>query len=309
MITTKSPTLNRLLRTPLHMAVLATLVSLLMAAVINTLFLSPQSLAMTLIITLMIAAPMSYLTIKLVFDMRTTIVTQKVKLALEHERADILAKFMRDAAHEFKTPLTLMATNLYLGERATEADKKQSYMRQVNEQIHTLNTLLDTILILTRLDSTDPNFYQRKRVNASELVMPLYTLRDNSGRLEIIAEQIDTLPQIYVNLSDLHLVFKQIVENALRYSPVDSPVSMQFSSSGQGILIEIRDRGHGMNPETIQHIFDRFYRADESHTTRGLGLGLAIAKRVIELHHGHIQIESEIGNGTTVKTYIPSSPP
>lgn len=309
MITTKSPTLNRLLRTPLHMAVLATLVSLLMAAVINTLFLSPQSLAMTLIITLVIAAPMSYLTIKLVFDMRTTIVTQKVKLALEHERADILAKFMRDAAHEFKTPLTLMATNLYLGERATETDKKQNYMRHVKEQIHTLNTLLDTILILTRLDSTDKNVYQRERVNASELVMPLYALRDNNGRLEIIAEQIDTLPHIYVNLSDLHLVFKQIVENALRYSPADSPVSMQFSSSGQGILVEVRDRGHGMNPETIQHIFDRFYRADESHTTRGLGLGLAIAKRVIELHDGHIEIESEIGNGTTVKTYIPSNQP
>ena len=74
------------------------------------------------------------------------------------------------------------------------------------------------------------------------------------------------------------------------------------------MVFEIKDQGQGMSQKTIQRIFDRFYRLDESHTTRGLGLGLALAKRVFELHDGHIEVQSEPGKGTTVKASLPISP-
>ncbi len=307
-ITTKSSTLNRLFRTPFITAVLATLVSLILATLINFLFLSPGTLAMTLLITFMIAAPMSYLTIRLAVTVRETIESQKIRLALEHERANILSKFMRDAAHEFKTPLTLMASNLYLLEKTADQAKKQQYVQHTNEQIQILNTLLDTILILTRLDGTDKMDYIRVPVKAVALLLDIRSF-NSSGRIKVLAENPDSLPTVQINLSDLHLALKQIMENAVRFSPPEGEVTVQIAASGQWLVLEIHDQGQGMSSETMQHIFDRFYRIDESHTTRGLGLGLAIAKRVIELHDGHIEVQSELGKGTTFKAYLPIHSP
>jgi len=304
MITTKSPTLNSLFRTPFITAVFATFVSLIFATVINFLFLSPAALGMTLLITFMIAAPMSYLTIRLVVSLRETIEGQKVKLALEHQRAEILAKFMRDAAHEFKTPLTLMSSNLYLLDRTTDPEKKQHYTRHTYDQIETLNTLLETILILTRLDSTNQQDYPRALVRGLELSSDIRSF-NSSARIKMLLENTNTLPTVQINLADVHLALKQIIENALRFSPDTGDVTIQILASGQWLIVEISDHGSGMSRETMQHIFDRFYRIDESHTTRGLGLGLAIAKRVFELHDGHIEVHSEPGKGTTFKAFLP----
>ena len=308
MITTKSSTLNRLIKTPLQASILATLVSLVLAGIINFLFLTPQSLPITLFITLLIATPMSYITIKLVVVLRVTIEGQKVKLALEHERANILAQFMRDAAHEFKTPLTLMSSDLYLLEKNPDQAKKQHYTQDMYHQIKTLNTLLETILILTRLDGTDKLDYLRTSVKAVEILSDIQSF-NSSGRIKLLVEKADKLPLIQINLSDLHLALNQILSNALRFSPDTSPVTIQIIPSGQWLILEIKDQGQGMSEETIKRIFDRFYRVDESHTTRGLGLGLAIAKRVLELHDGHIEVQSELGKRTTVKAYLPIASP
>ncbi len=308
MITSKSLTLNRLVKTPLRTSLVATLVSLVLASIINFLFLSPQNLPTTLFITFIIAAPMSYLTTKLVTRLRVTLEGQKVKLALEHERANILSKFMRDAAHEFKTPLTLMSTDLYLLEKTPDQTKKQHYRQDMYHQIETLNTLLETILILTRLDGTDKLDYLRTSVEAGDILSDIQSF-NSSGRIKLLVENADRLPLLQINLSDLHLAFNQILSNALRFSPDISPVTVQITASGQWLILEIMDQGQGMSAETIKHIFDRFYRVDESHTTRGLGLGLALAKRVLELHDGHIEVQSELGKGTTVKAYLPITNP
>lgn len=304
MITTRSSNLNWLFKTPLRTSAFATVVSLILASIINFLFLSPNALPMTLFITLVIATPMSYLTVTLVIKLRVTIESQKIKLALEHERAEILSKFMRDAAHEFKTPLTLMSTDLYLFEKTPDPAKKQQYSRDMYHQIETLNTLLDTILILTRLDGTDKLDYLRTEVKAVELLSDIRSL-NTSGRIKLLVENPDHLPMLQINPSDVHLALSQILGNALRFSPNTHEVTVQITVSGQWLVFEIKDQGDGMSPETIQRIFDRFYRVDESHTTRGLGLGLAIAKRVFELHDGYIEVQSELGKGTTIKAYLP----
>ena len=247
---------------------------------------------------------MSYLTIKTVVALRVNLESQKIKLALEHERAEILSKFMRDAAHEFKTPLTLMSTNLYLLGKTPDQDKKQLYIQNTNEQVQALNNLLETILILTRLDSTDKIDYQRDSVRASEIISDIRS--SNGGhRIKLLVENPDTLPSISINRSDVYMAIKQIIENAMRFSPPESDVTVQIATSGQQLMLQITDQGQGMGADTLPHIFDRFYRSDESHTTRGLGLGLAIAKRVFELNDGHIEIQSEPAKGSTIKVFVP----
>jgi signal transduction histidine kinase len=306
LITTKSALLNRLFRTPFTTSVVATTVSLIFAAAINFIFLAPRNLPMTLAVTLVISAPMSYLTIKIVITMRSTIEYQKVKLALERERAEILSKFIRDAAHEFKTPLTIMTSNLYLAEKTTDPEKKQAYTENTNNQIQILNKLLDNILILTRLDSTEQARYPLQSLTAAELLTDIQSF-SRSERVKIVSDVKNNNQQLKVNRSDLHLAIEHMLGNALRYSPETSDVTLQIIPSGQWLIIQVTDQGQGMTTETIQHIFDRFYRMDESHTSRGLGLGLAITKRVFELHDGHIEVQSEIGKGTTIKALLPIS--
>lgn len=304
MQTSKWSVFNRIFRSPLYASIFGTLVSLGLAALINFLFLSPESLGMTLLITLIIAAPMSYITINRVLSMRTTIEQQRIRLAVEHERASILSRFMRDAAHEFKTPLTLMSTNLYLAEKSTNPEKREGYVNNLYTQITTLNTLVETILILTRLDSTNPSTYVYEQVHPAKFLSDLRAFNAD-GRINILMPDITKFPVLQLNISDFHLAFKQILGNALRYSPSDSPVTVQMAVSDQSLVLEVIDRGSGMPPETVNKVFNRFYRADESHTTRGLGLGLAIAQRVVQLHNGDIQIQSEVNKGTTVTVSLP----
>lgn len=306
MITTSYGLLNRLFKTPLTTSVVATIVSLILATIINFIFLAPQNLPMTLAVTLVISAPMSYLTIRIVLTMRSTIEYQKVNLALERERAEILSRFIRDAAHEFKTPLTAMTTNLYLAEKTNDPEKKQAYTENTNNQIQILNKLLDNILILTRLDSTSQGSYPLQLLTSAELLVDVQAFTNNP-RIKLGSELTNNQLYLKVNRSDLHLAIDHMLGNALRYSPETSDVALQLIQSGQWLVLQITDQGQGMTEETLQHIFDRFYRMDESHTSRGLGLGLAITKRVLELHNGHIEVLSEIGKGTTFKAFLPIS--
>ena len=304
MCSTSPSAFNRLLASPLRASAISTLVSLAFASVINLLFLTPQTLPTTLIITFLIAAPMSYLTIRLVIALRVTIETQKVKLALEHERAYILAKFLRDAAHEFKTPLTLMSSSLYLLEKTTDPDKKKQYVHQTLAEIDGLNTLLESILLLTRLDSTDKSSYSRDLVKITGFVTDLRSF-SSRPRVKLNIENADLTADVSLNSPDMHLAVKQFIDNALRYSPLTGDVELRIETSGQWLTIAISDSGQGIPDEILPHIFDRFFRSDESHTTRGLGLGLPIAKRIVELHDGHIEIQSTVTKGTTITVFLP----
>ena len=300
----KSLTRGHFFSTPLRLSISVTIVSMLLAAVMSLILYPLDDLPSVLIMTIGIAGPVSYISSRVLVNLRVAVEEQKVKVALERSRADILSKFMRDTAHEFKTPLALIETSIYLLGRTPDNQKKQEYSQRASDQIKTINALLESILILTRLDSTDKSTYPRELIKSTELLSGIRAF-NRGGRLKIVPENPDSLPTVKVNLSDLHLALKQIVDNALRFSPDNSEVTLKIATSDKQLIFEINDQGSGMSDETMQHIFDRFYRVDESHTTRGLGLGLSIAKRVIDLHGGHIEIQSAPGVGTSFRAYVP----
>jgi signal transduction histidine kinase len=276
---------------------------------ITVLFLPGEGISTTpLIITVVVSGVVSYIGTSVIFNLRKTIEAQRIKLALEQERARILSRFVRDAAHEFKTPLTIMETSLYLAEKTSLQEKKRDHFQHMHEQIQRINTLTDSILLLTRLDSVEKTSYLSKTVKAADLFANPQSLNlDN--RVQVVLEDADSLPDVRVNIGDFTLALKQIVENALRFSPAQTPVKLRVESASGWLKISISDEGAGMTPQTIEHIFDRFYRTDESHTTPGLGLGLPIAKQVIDLHDGKIEVESEPGRSTTITVSLPVSRP
>lgn len=299
--------LNAIFKTPLRTTVMSILSSVALLVIITVLFIPGGELAPTpLLITVVVSGLVSYIGTSVIFNLRKTIETQRIKLALEQERAGILSRFVRDAAHEFKTPLTIMETSLYLAEKTADADKKRDHFQHMHEQIERINTLTDSILLLTRLDSVEKTSYLSETVKAADLFANPRLFKPDS-RVQVTLEDAASLPNVRVNTSDFSLAIRQIVENALRFSPAQTPVKLRVEADSGWLKIRISDEGAGMTPQTIEHIFDRFYRTDESHTTPGLGLGLPIAKQVIDLHDGKIEVESEPGRSTTVIVSLPAS--
>lgn len=309
MNTRRHSVLNAIFKTPLRVTLMSILSSVGLLVFITVLFLPGEGISTTpLIITVVVSGVVSYIGTSVIFNLRKTIEAQRIKLALEQERARILSRFVRDAAHEFKTPLTIMETSLYLAEKTSLQEKKRDHFQHMHEQIQRINTLTDSILLLTRLDSVEKTSYLSKTVKAADLFANPQSLNlDN--RVQVVLEDADSLPDVRVNIGDFTLALKQIVENALRFSPAQTPVKLRVESASGWLKISISDEGAGMTPQTIEHIFDRFYRTDESHTTPGLGLGLPIAKQVIDLHDGKIEVESEPGRSTTITVSLPVSRP
>ncbi len=297
--------LQRLFSSVRSSTITGILASLALATIIGWLT-GAHDLTGMLLITLAIAAPVSYVSSRAYIGFRSALEQERLKVALEEQRAQILSRFIRDAAHEFKTPLTQIGVSLYLLERSPEAAQREPHAVQIRAQIDSLNALLDSILLLTRFDTADAHAYPRDPVPVRDLEQHIRAAHTHP-RISLQPHTLDPAHTVPVNLNDLKIALKQVLENALRYSQPTSPVAVDLSRVGHFLHIAVTDQGEGITPEALPHIFDRFQRGDESHTTRGLGLGLAIARRVLELHRGRIEVQSQPGKGSTFTLVLPTT--
>ena len=109
----------------------------------------------------------------------------------------------------------------------------------------------------------------------------------------------EVLSQLWVNL----------LSNAIKFTPQGGKIEIRLTRDHEWAKVMVRDNGIGMSPETLQHVFEKFYQGDHSHSMQGNGLGLALVKRIVELCNGMISMESEEGNGTTVYVSLPLQSP
>jgi signal transduction histidine kinase len=136
---------------------------------------------------------------------------------------------------------------------------------------------------------------------AAEALEPL------AGRDRIVLNVQSATAVVEADESELYEAIKNVIENAVRYAP-GSPVVIDVASSDAGVTVTVSDRGPGMEPQDLQHAFDRFYRGTSRSNTEGSGLGLAIAKRAIERVGGAIALVSRPGEGTRVTMTVPRLP-
>jgi PAS domain S-box-containing protein len=233
-------------------------------------------------------------------------ITQE-RVAAEHrlsrERMDILMDFVQDASHEFRTPLTRIGTAVHmLRKRAAEDKTVQRYVDRIQGESDRLVSLVDDLLTMVQLD---------RGTSFTQEPMSLY-ITINEGILDALPERdritCDITPDVPVIWGDPHYLrraFQEIIDNALRHSQ-DAPVTITTSTrADRSLVVLIHDDGPGMDANTLDHIFDRFYRLDDQHTTHGFGLGLAIARQIITGHGGTIHAESAPGYGTTIHVTLP----
>jgi two-component system sensor histidine kinase CiaH len=227
-----------------------------------------------------------------------------IKKTLEAQEA-----FSADASHELRTPLAVMKTDIEVLLRSKEvfSPNVTNVLKSNLEEITILTTMTSDLLELSRGNN-----------KAGEDVSINVLLQEESTKLQTLAQQKD-VSLVCENSTDVLLaegnkeglrrVFKNIIANAITYTPAQGIVTIIVENLKEKILITISDNGIGIDQKDLPHIFDRFYKADNArtHAKNGSGLGLAIAKRIIEQYKGSITIESTLGKGTDVKIIVPHS--
>jgi signal transduction histidine kinase len=235
---------------------------------------------------------------------------QTIALAQERNRTAVLAKFLTDASHDFRHPLSRMTTQLYILERkAARAGLEggEGHFSAIREQISKVDNLLDDLLLMIRLDTgiavdVHPAYLNPLLEAVFEEWRPKAFQKNITLKMDLSES-----PTVKIDVTLLRIAIGHLIENAIRYSKSGDEVTLSSLSDGQVVYIHVQDNGIGINEFDQKHIFERFYTVDESRNdkTSGTGLGLAIAKRIVELCGGSIGVASELGEGSIFHIILP----
>lgn len=226
--------------------------------------------------------------------------------ALEQERMQLLTNFVTNASHEIRTPLALINTNMYLMTKATDEQQRQRYAQQGERSVMQLRKLVDMILSMTKLDSSVPLAYKPSDINSLiSQAMSHISQRLKDTTHTIVFDPDTSLPQLQLDEHWISEAVINLLDNAIRFTPEGGTISVRTYRQDSYVVIEIKDTGIGIGEDALAHIFERFWRLDEVHTTPGFGLGLPIAEAVVKQHSGKIEVESALGSGSLFKVSLP----
>ena len=217
-------------------------------------------------------------------------------------------QFTNDASHELRTPLTAMQAILgMIREKRRTPKEYEQALDDLTEETDRLRTLVENLMRLARGEKRSNNLHEMIDISTlisdvADSLRPLAEIKnlilacDIPEHLKTVGDS-DELIRLFVNLLD----------NAIKYT-AHGKISITAQKKAKEIAINIEDTGIGISPEHLPHIFDRFYRVEESRVTRGAGLGLAIAQEIAIAHNGIIEAHSTRGRGTTFTVRLPEKP-
>ena len=220
-------------------------------------------------------------------------------------------RFTADASHELRTPLTAMRSEIEvaLREKHLSAAGARALLGSNLEEIAKLEALSAGLLRLARSDNgLEPSVVKPVPVrDIFEGAIDRFQAQLSARHINLEVKAGDeTIEGDAASLTELIAI---LLDNAIKYSPEKSAVTLASHPSGQSVTLSVADQGVGIKASDLPHIFDRFYRADQSRArdenVGGYGLGLSIAKRITDLHHGHLSAESTPGKGSTFRVRLP----
>lgn len=215
-------------------------------------------------------------------------------------------RFLADVSHELRTPLTVIKGNVDLMRRMKQIDEES--LTSIDQEAGRLTRLVGGLLLLAQAESGKLSLSLRPVELDVLLVEVFQEMRVLAGaKVHVHLKEIDQL-QVNGDRDRLKQVLLNLAANAIQYTPQDGDVFISLAKAGDQARIIVRDTGPGIPTEDLPHIFERFYRAEKSRTrsrTSGFGLGLSIAKWIVEHHNGRIEVESKEGKGTTFAIWLP----
>jgi signal transduction histidine kinase len=221
---------------------------------------------------------------------------------VEKLRRDLVA----NVSHELKTPLSALRAHLENLQDGVERPDPQT-LQVMLQQTDRLGRLVDQLLDLSRLESGDVPM-EREAVRLGPLVeQVLKEVEVSSGDVHLESHLAADLPPVWADRERVHQVLRNLLDNAVRFTPPGGDVVVSASRVNGRCEVSVADTGKGIAPEHLPRLFDRFYRVDPARARGdgGTGIGLAIARSVVEAHGGRIWAESEEGRGSTFTFELP----
>lgn len=216
-------------------------------------------------------------------------------------------RFVADASHELRTPLTTVRGNIGLLQRhpPISPDDREAVLTDMADESERMSRLVNDLLVLARADAGRPLRGETVAVEPlieemcrkARLLSPKHTIRCGPIRPVSVIGDPDALKQVLLILLD----------NAIKFTPPSGTIELTTEQREQRVLISVRDSGAGIAPTALPHIFERFYRGDTARTGAGAGLGLAIAKTLVEGQQGILTVESVVGQGSTFTLNLPQA--
>ncbi|RME99358.1 MAG: HAMP domain-containing protein [Chloroflexi bacterium] len=241
---------------------------------------------------------------KMADDLQAAAARQK---ALEQARRDLIAA----VSHDLRTPITSIRAMIEaLSDGVvSDPDSVQRYYANIRTQTHNLSTLINDLFELSQLETEQVQLHLEP-VNLNDLLSDVVEAMQAQAQAKEISLRgifCEDLPIIQAEMVKVQRVLFNLVQNAIRHTSARGRIEVKTAHGLQGVRVDVTDTGEGIPADDLPHIFDQFFRGEKSRSrqTGGAGLGLAIAQRIVEAHHGQIWVESQAGQGTTFSFVLP----
>ncbi|HEX3054450.1 MAG TPA: ATP-binding protein, partial [Aggregatilineaceae bacterium] len=234
-----------------------------------------------------------------------------LRLALEKEKevGELKSRFVSIASHEFRTPLAvILATTETLTHYRARMDDAQIDVRldKILQQVDHMKGIMEDVLQLARIQAGRLEF---QPVDSDLNVLCQDIVEEFQSRPEyrerVVYRYMDAPVMVSVDLRLMRQIISNLVSNALKYSPPNASIHLELSHDDESVRCRVSDQGIGIPPEDLKRLFEPFHRAGNVGTIAGTGLGLSITREAVLAHGGSIEVESEVGQGTTFTVVLP----
>ena len=226
------------------------------------------------------------------------------------ESEQLRSALLDAVTHEFRTPLTAIKASVtaMLGSTTLQDPERQELLTVIDEETDRLNRLVGEAAEMARLDAGQVELHLDLHPVGDLIELAREQVKQPLAQREVKIEIAPDLPSVRVDADRIAEALAQLLENASKYSPPDSPITITAASDRDGIAISIADRGAGIDAFELGLIFERFYRGRQQRLrVQGTGMGLAIAKAIVEAHGGTIAVTSQLEHGSVFTITLPAT--
>lgn len=216
-----------------------------------------------------------------------------------------LRQFVADASHELRTPTAVISgvAQLWRQGELRQGQELEDAMRRIGQESTRMRALVEELLLLARLDEGMP--LQNESVDLGDVVTEVLEAATSTHPTRSVRTEIVGDVTVHGEPGALRRVAGNLITNSLIHTPATSSVTVRLARNDYTAILEVSDGGPGMDPSEAAHAFDRFWRGETSRTRTGSGLGLSIARAIVEAHGGAIDLDTSADRGTTVTVTLP----
>lgn len=240
----------------------------------------------------------------------STLASKTREQVIQRQTEKLQSALLNSISHDLRTPLASITgslTALLDNDSSLDDTTRKELLETAFEEAERLNRLVGNLLDMTRMEAGALKIDRKPCELRDVLGASLEQLKEKIGFRDIRIDIPKDFPEVSLDFSFMMKVFFNLIDNALKYSPLDTPIDIKAAVFKDKVKIEIKDHGIGIPKEDLKRIFDKFYRVERPQQIMGTGLGLSICKGIIEAHGGEITAQNNPDRGATFIITIPSN--